>query len=236
MPLSRSNIPPEALRWPVKRAAVEFRLNHMTLRKLLGAAGVQTDGDSCVSTSQIVEALYGSMHQAKLETEKERKKKLALENAILEATVVDRATLMAGLERIADAMVSRITASELSREAQDDLLRELSSIPVTLEEVAAAQTRLPRASRHAADEPEIDDDEPEIDEDETSVNDVADGGGSNESAEKTDEKFGVKVHQWAVEVKGDEWSAPLEKEQAGSKTPKRHFRMKPGFVKASSAP
>jgi hypothetical protein len=151
MPLSRSNVPDEALRWPIKRAAVEFKLNHMTLRKLLGAAGVQTDEDACVSTSQIVEALYGSMHQAKLETERERKKKLALENAILSATVVNRPALMQGLSRIADAMVSRITASSLSRDEQNDLLRELASIPVTLDEVASAQTKLPRDRRYDGD-------------------------------------------------------------------------------------
>jgi hypothetical protein len=37
-------------------------------------------------------------------------------------------------------------ASELSRAAAEDLLRDLSSVPLVLEEVAHRQTKLPRGN------------------------------------------------------------------------------------------
>ena len=49
---------------------------------------------------------------------------------------------------IADAMKSRILSdSEMSRSAKEDLLKDLSSIPLVLKDVAHAQTRLPRGNR-----------------------------------------------------------------------------------------
>jgi hypothetical protein len=71
--------------------------------------------------------------------------KYRIENAILKGEAINRADLAKGLARIADAMVSRITASSLSREEQEDLLKELASIPLVLEEVVRAQTRLKKA-------------------------------------------------------------------------------------------
>ena len=54
---------------------------------------------------------------------------------------------------IADAMSTRIMSSELSRTAKEDILRDLSSWPLALEEVADRQTRLPRGKgkRHEED-------------------------------------------------------------------------------------
>jgi len=70
----------------------------------------------------------------------------SIENAIFEDSVLHRSELMKGLAMVADAMTTRIMASELSRSAKQDLLTELSSVPLILEEVAHAQTRLRRSN------------------------------------------------------------------------------------------
>jgi hypothetical protein len=146
-----SNVPPVPLRWSPERAAPEFAISHVTIRAALAQASEPPGKDGLYSTQQLLNALHGSMAQERLATQRAVRRRVELNNAILEASVVDKATLMQGLGRIADAMVSRITASSLSRDEQNDLLRELSSIPVTLDEVAREQTRLPRAGQHADD-------------------------------------------------------------------------------------
>ena len=60
--------------------------------------------------------------------------------------------------RFADAISSRVMAdSGLSREAKEDILRDLSSWPLALEDVAHRQTRLPRSKgkRHEEDQSEL---------------------------------------------------------------------------------
>ena len=70
---------------------------------------------------------------------------------------MNRAELMKGLAGIADAMVSRIMVSELDRSAKEDLLRDLSGVPLILENVARSQTRLHRGKgkHHDEDQSEL---------------------------------------------------------------------------------
>jgi hypothetical protein len=76
-----------------------------------------------------------------------------LENAITAASVLNRAELEKGLAAIADAFVSRLMAAqEVPRHVKEDLLKDLSSWPIVLEEVAHAQSRLPRGKRARHDE------------------------------------------------------------------------------------
>jgi hypothetical protein len=82
------------------------------------------------------------MHVEKLATQRQLTRKYQLENAIVEASVLNKAALEAGFAQLADAMVHRIMASELDRSAKEDLLRDLSTIPIVLEGVAKRQTRL----------------------------------------------------------------------------------------------
>jgi hypothetical protein len=56
---------------------------------------------------------------------------------------------MKGLAANADAMTSRIMAANVSRPVKEDLLKELSSVPLILKEVAHRQTRLPRSGNGA---------------------------------------------------------------------------------------
>jgi hypothetical protein len=140
---SKSNVPAAALRWSVERAGVEFGSTSQTLRKALNKNSATADADGLYTTQQVAAAIYGSMHIEKLATQKELRRKLELENAITTGSVLDRAELMKGLAAVADAMTSRIMSSELSRSAKQDLLRELSTVPLILKDVARAQSRLP---------------------------------------------------------------------------------------------
>jgi hypothetical protein len=86
-------------------------------------------------------------------TQRALAQKLELENAITMASVLNRAELMKGLAAIADAMTSRIMAAGVPRSVKEDLLKELSSIPLILKDVAHAQTRLRRGKGIDGDSP-----------------------------------------------------------------------------------
>jgi hypothetical protein len=142
---TKSNVPPEPLRWSVKRAAVEFATSVMTLRKMLVKVGVAPGSDGCFSTAEICKAVFGGLAEEKLLTQRQLTRKYQLENQITESRVLDKAALMAGLSQISDAIVSHIMArTELPRETREDILRDLSSIPLVLEDVASRQSKLPR--------------------------------------------------------------------------------------------
>jgi hypothetical protein len=93
-------------------------------------------------TQQIACAIYGALHVEKLKTRREITRKLELENAVTKASVLRRSEVAKGLAQVADAMVSRIMVSDLSRSAKEDLLKDLASIPLMLKDVAHAQSRL----------------------------------------------------------------------------------------------
>src|SRR6516225_1521002 len=142
------NIPKAALRWSVERAGVEFGMSSHTLRKALAKESIVCGADQCFSTSEICRAVFGGLAEEKLATQRQLTRKYQLENSIVEASVLDRAALTKGFAAIADAVSSRIMSSELSREAKEDLLRELATIPIVVEDMAARQTRLPRRSKN----------------------------------------------------------------------------------------
>ena len=152
-----SNIP-SPLKWSISAAAAEFGLTRMTLRKLLAAVGARPDGGACYTTGQITEAIYGSLHVEKVAIARETRRKLFLENEASEGSLVNKVVLMEMFAGIADSMCSRIRSSGLSRDEQSDLLRELSSVPVAINAIATAQSRLPPNRRHGGDE-DVDQDE-----------------------------------------------------------------------------
>ena len=151
--LTKSNVPAAALRWAIERAGIEFGLTSQTLRRSLGKTSATPDADGYYSTKQIIAAVYGAFDQEKFATQKELTKKYQLANAVAEASVLDRAELMRGLAMIADAMVSRIMVANVDRAVKEDLLNDLSGVPLILENVAHAQSKLSRGngSRHEED-------------------------------------------------------------------------------------
>ena len=143
----RSNVPSKPLRWSIERASREFKLAQNTLRKYLHQGGAEPDADGCFSTLQICACVYGDMRAEKLRKERELTRKYQLENAITEGNLLDRAELSRTFAVIADAMVTRInSATEVPRTVREDLLRDLSSWPLSLGEVAHRQSRLPRGN------------------------------------------------------------------------------------------
>jgi len=141
---SKSNVP-QPLKWNIESAAREFGLAIGTLRKALNKNSTVPDADGLFTTQQVAAAIYGSMHIEKLATQREVRRKLEGANAITTGSVLDRAELAKVFGAIGDAMRSRIMAcSEMSRTAKEDILHNLSTIPLALQEVADRQTRLPR--------------------------------------------------------------------------------------------
>jgi hypothetical protein len=155
MPRKIGNLPTAPLRWPIDRAVEEFgQCTASTLRKLLGRNGAQPAADGTFSTQAIASAIYGGLHEEKLLTQRELTKKLKLENAIVESTYLNRVNLEKALAQVADAIVSIIKRSALSRSDQEDLQRELASIPLGIESVARSQSKLKRSQNGRDDKDE----------------------------------------------------------------------------------
>jgi hypothetical protein len=140
--VTRSNVPKAALRWLVERAGIEFGLTSQTLRKSLAKTSATADAGGLFTTKQTIGAIYGAFDQEKLATQKQLTRKYEIANAIGEASVLDRAELMKGPTAIADAMTSRIMSADIPGSVKEDLLKELSSVPVILEDVTSRQSRL----------------------------------------------------------------------------------------------
>jgi len=141
---TKSNVPQnEPLRWNVEVGGRELGLANATLRKALNKSGAIPDEHGCFSTRQLIAAVFGAIDLEKLRTQEQITRKYQLDNAIVEASVVRKDELMKVLGAVADAMTSRIRASELSRHAQDDLLRDIAGIPLSVTDVARRQSRLP---------------------------------------------------------------------------------------------
>jgi hypothetical protein len=88
--------------------------------------------------------LYGDLHSQRVQKERELVRRYALENQITEGDFLNRSELMKGLAMIADAMTSRIMAADVPRSVKEDLLNDLSTVPLILKNVAQAQSKLSR--------------------------------------------------------------------------------------------
>jgi hypothetical protein len=145
------------LRWNLEPASREFNLSIPTIRAGLTKNSITRGADGCYSTVQICEALYGALHLEKIRTQRQLTRRYELDNAIVESSVINKAALMSALAQLADAMTSRVMAhTELPREVREDFLRDLSSIPVILDDVAKRQSKLPRSNEQRDD---VDEDE-----------------------------------------------------------------------------
>jgi hypothetical protein len=140
----RGNVPAAVLRWSIDRAASEFKLAANTLRKILNQGGAEADAGGCFSTEQITRCVFGDLHSEKLRKELQLVRKYEIENQISEASLLNRTEIAKGLAAVADAMTSRIMASDVSRSVKEDLLADLAGVPLVLREVADKQTKLPR--------------------------------------------------------------------------------------------
>ena len=99
------------------------------------------DESGCYSTAQLCSAIYGDLRAERLRKERELTKRYRLENEITEGNLVNKTAILQGFASLADAMVCRIMASALEREVKEDLLHELSSIPVIVTDAADKQIK-----------------------------------------------------------------------------------------------
>jgi len=121
-------------------------MTHNTLRKSLNKNSAQADVDGLYTNKQITDAVFGGLADEKLATQRQLTRKYELENQITEASVLNRKSLESGFAALADAMIHRIMASEVSRETKEDLLKDLATIPITIESVARSQSKLQRSN------------------------------------------------------------------------------------------
>jgi hypothetical protein len=98
--------------------------------------------DGHYGTREICEALFGSLHKEKIRTQRALSKKLELENAITEASVLNRADLERVFSELADALQQVVYNSEVDRPSQEDFLNNLANWEVLVEGVARNQSRL----------------------------------------------------------------------------------------------
>ena len=142
----RGNVPKAVLRWTIERASGEFKLATGTLRKMLNQGGAEPDKTGCYTTQQICQCLYGDLHHERVRKERQLTRKYSLENAMVEASVLNRAEIAKGLAAVADAMTSRIMSANVDRAVKEDLLKDLANCPLILDDVAARQTKLSRGN------------------------------------------------------------------------------------------
>ena len=147
----RGNVPQERLHWTIERASREFQVAPVSLRKYLRQGGAEPDEGGCYSTTQICESLFGDLKAERLRKERELTRKYSLENEVVEASLLNRSEVMKGLAAVADAMTSRIMASDVSRSVKEDLLNDLASLPLVLRETADRQTKLRRGGNGQTD-------------------------------------------------------------------------------------
>ena len=83
------------------------------------------------------------MHQERLATQREITKRYALDNAIVEGSVLDREALSSAFAQLADALSGVINSSGLPRQTREDFLRNLAGWPQIITSVAARQSKLP---------------------------------------------------------------------------------------------
>jgi hypothetical protein len=131
----------EPIKWSLRRASTEFGVSVPTLVGKLNEVGETADENKTFSTRSIVAALFGDIHRERLAKLKVEREQVELENAILRGEYLRRAELESMFGQISAAILQIIKASKLTRQEQDDLRRQLSSIAVRIEDTARAQRR-----------------------------------------------------------------------------------------------
>jgi hypothetical protein len=82
-------------------------------------------------------------NRQRIETQKQLAEKYRLENAITRGQLLDKVELRKAFTELADAILNSVMLStELSREAREDIAKNLASWPLILEDVARGQSQL----------------------------------------------------------------------------------------------
>jgi hypothetical protein len=135
-----SNVP-NPLKWSIDAAAREFGVDSKTLKKNLVHAEQSPAPDGTYSTPQIKDALWTNSKRLRDEEVFERTKNMRLKNAFLEGNQLDRSELTSALEQIFVAITQIVMSSDLSPKEKMDILDNISSYPVVVENTAQKQIK-----------------------------------------------------------------------------------------------
>jgi hypothetical protein len=135
----KGNLPNVPLRWTPKDAAREFNRDEIALIKKLIAMGTEPGSDGCFNSAQIAEALFGGVSVERRRLIAEQADGYALDNARKRGELLDRNLVVSGLESVFLAIKQYVLASELSREAKDDILSNIAGLEVIITNVTEAQ-------------------------------------------------------------------------------------------------
>jgi hypothetical protein len=139
---AEGNLPDrEPLRWTVDKAAREFEVTEYLMRKRLKDQGEHPGPDGCYGTAQLHKVMFGSLHAERLRKTSAEADAAEMANSITRADCLDRKELSRGLADIADAIQQVVRNSRLNRQEQDDLLLQMASVQVIIENTARAQTK-----------------------------------------------------------------------------------------------
>jgi hypothetical protein len=131
----------EPLRWTADKAAREFEVTEYLIRKRLKDGAEHPGPDGCYGTGQLHKVMFGSLHAERLRKTAAEADGVEMANSITRADYLDRQELSKAFAEIADAMQQVVRNSPLNRREQDDLLLQLSSVPVAIENTARAHAR-----------------------------------------------------------------------------------------------
>ena len=141
MRVEHSNVQ-SPLRWSLLAASREFPHSDVTIASRLADLGEQPDADGLWTTQQLYGALIGGALPAeRLKKLRAETAKTELETAILRGDYLNRRELENVFAQITDGVLQIIKTSKLTLEEQNDLRRQLSSIPVVIRHAARSQTR-----------------------------------------------------------------------------------------------
>jgi hypothetical protein len=139
-PVSPGNVK-ELLRWSVEASAREFGVSKDWIKKRLIEVNENPDAkDKAYSTAQIVKAVFGDIYGERLRETKEKADNWALKNAQLRGELLDRNSILRGMEHIIAATARLIDASSLSKTEKTDLRNTLATWPVVVRGVAERQS------------------------------------------------------------------------------------------------
>ena len=135
--LSSNEIP----HWSLRAASTSFGVPVETLRRKLSAAGESPDSDNLYLTSQILSSLYSDERTQRLRRITEEADNLALKNAILRGSYLDRCELTEAVQAVFAAIAQIIEGNaRLTSEEKSEVKQNLASIKVRIDEVHKAQT------------------------------------------------------------------------------------------------
>jgi hypothetical protein len=139
----RTNLPTkEPFRWSLNVARRELGVSSGTLSQRLSDANEAPGEDGCFSSRQLLSAVFGSLHKAKLEQVQQETQHTVLKNQILRGEYLAKDELTRIFGETATSMLEVIQHSKLTLAEQADLQRVLSTVPIRISDLAKAHSRL----------------------------------------------------------------------------------------------